>query len=77
MSGMEPEVRDFLKTVLKTISAAMLFLIFHMTIGLYLNWAFFEEEIRIGNIVYYVVLTGSFIYMLFYLYKLWKAKIFN
>lgn len=77
MSGMEPEVRDFLKTVLKTISAGMLFLVFHMIVGLYFNWAFFEGDVRLGNIIYYFIFTGSFIYMLFYLYKLWKGKIFN
>ena len=75
MSGMEPEIRDFLKTVLKTISAGMLFLIFHMTVGLYFNWAFYEDRIRIGNIVYYLILAGSFLYMLFYLYNIWKGKL--
>ena len=72
---MEPEIRDFLKTVLKTISAGMLFLIFHMTVGLYFNWAFYQENIRIGNIIYYFILAGSFFYMLFYLYKIWKDKL--
>jgi hypothetical protein len=75
MSGMEPEIRDFLKTVLKTISAGMLFLIFHMTVGLYFNWAFYQENIRIGNIIYYFILAGSFFYMLFYLYNIWKDKL--
>lgn len=75
MSGMEPEIRDFLKTVLKTISAGMLFLIFHMTVGLYFNWAFFEESIRIGNMIYYLVLVGSLTYMLYYLKKIWKSKL--
>jgi NADH:ubiquinone oxidoreductase subunit 3 (subunit A) len=77
MSGIEPEIRDFLKTVLKTISAGMLFLIFHMTVGLYLNWAFYEKTIRLGNIIYYVILAGSFIYMLVYLKKIWKGKVFK
>ncbi len=72
---MEPEIRDFLKTVLKTISAGMLFLIFHMTVGLYFNWAFYQENIRIGNIIYYFILAGSFFYMLFYLYNIWKDKL--
>jgi hypothetical protein len=75
MSGMEPEIREFLKTVLKTISAGMLFLIFHMTIGLYFNWAFFEETMRIGNIIYYLFLTASIIYLLYYLKKIWQGKI--
>jgi len=75
MSGMEPEIREFLKTVLKTISAGMLFLIFHMTIGLYFNWAFFEETMHIGNIIYYLFLTTSIIYLLYYLKKIWQGKI--
>ena len=40
--GIEPEVKDFLKRVLQTVSMGMLFLIVHMTFGLYLNWGFYE-----------------------------------
>jgi len=75
MSGMEPEVKEFLKRVLKTVSGGMLFLVFHMTVGLYFNWAFFEGEVRTGNWIYYLTLLLSFCYLLYYYYKLWKGKL--
>jgi len=73
MSGMEPEIKAFLKRVLQTVSAGMLFLIFHMTVGLYFNWAFFEKELRPGNIIYYLVFAASLLYLIYYYLKLWKG----
>jgi NADH:ubiquinone oxidoreductase subunit 3 (subunit A) len=70
---MEPEVRAFLKRVLKTVSAGMLFLLFHMTAGLYFNWAFFEGSIRAGNIIYYVIFLLSLSGLIYYLWRLWKG----
>jgi hypothetical protein len=73
--GIEPEIKDFLKRVLQTVSTGMLFLLIHMTFGLYLNWGFFEEKITIGNIIYYIFLFSSFIGLLYYYYRLWKARL--
>lgn len=42
MSGMEPEVQEFLKRIAQTVSVSLLFFLFHMTVGLYLNWAFLK-----------------------------------
>ncbi len=64
--GIEPEVKDFLKRVMQTVSTGMLFLLVHMTFGLYLNWGFYENQIRIGNVVYYVFLGVSFAGLLYY-----------
>jgi hypothetical protein len=73
--GVEPEIKDFLKRVLQTVSMGMLFLLVHMTFGLYLNWAFFDQNISIGNIIYYIFLTGSFIGLLYYYFRLWKERL--
>ncbi|MFN5335015.1 MAG: hypothetical protein ACK5BV_07505 [Bacteroidota bacterium] len=75
--GIEPEVKDFLKRVMQTVSTGMLFLLVHMTFGLYLNWGFYENQIRIGNVVYYVFLGVSFAGLLYYYYKLWKDRLIN
>jgi hypothetical protein len=76
-SGIEPEVRDFLKRVMQTVSTGMLFLLVHMTFGLYLNWGFYESQITIGNVVYYIFLLGSFAGLIYYYYKLWKDRLKN
>ena len=74
-SGIEPETRDFLKRIIQTISMGMLFLLLHMTFGLYFNWAFFEGSIRPGNIIYYIVLLLSLAGLIYYYYRLWKGKV--
>ncbi|MFO0452439.1 MAG: hypothetical protein ACK52I_27905, partial [Pseudomonadota bacterium] len=71
----EHEIIDFLKRVLQSVSTGMLFLLIHMTFGLYLNWGFFEEKITIGNIIYYIFLISSFISLMYYYYRLWKGRL--
>lgn len=75
MSGIEPETRDFLKRIIQTVSMGMLFLLVHMTVGIYFNWAFFEDTIRTGNIIYYLFFVGSLIALVYYYYRMWKGKI--
>lgn len=74
-SGIEPETRDFLKRIIQTISVGMLFLLLHMTFGLYFNWAFFEGDIRTGNIIYYIFLFLSLAGLIYFYYRLWKGKL--
>jgi NADH:ubiquinone oxidoreductase subunit 3 (subunit A) len=74
-SGIEPETRDFLKRIIQTISVGMLFLLLHMTFGLYFNWAFFEGNIRPGNIIYYIILLLSLAGLIYFYYRLWKGKL--
>ena len=76
-AGIEPEVKDFLKRILQTVSMGMLFLIVHMTFGLYLNWGFYEEKITAGNVIYYIFLIISLVGLLLYYNKLWKSRLTN
>jgi hypothetical protein len=72
MSHEEPDIRIYLQKVLKTVSAGMLFLLFHMTVGIYLNWGFFEGSIGIGNIVYYLFFLASLGGFIYYLLRVWR-----
>jgi hypothetical protein len=74
-AGIEPEVKDFLKRILQTVSMGMLFLIVHMTFGLYLNWGFYEEKISVGNVIYYIFFILSLVGLLLYYNKLWKSRL--
>ena len=74
-NGIEPEVRDFLKRVLQTVSTGMLFLLVNMTFGLYFNWAFYEQQITLGNIIYYCFFISSFTALLYYYHRLWKQRL--
>lgn len=53
MSEMEPEVRDFLVKIASSISMGLLWLLVNMTIGIYLNYAFFENAPTLGNYIFY------------------------
>lgn len=75
MSGMEPDAQEFLKRIVQTVSMGILFLLLHMTFGLYLNWAFFEGTPRIGNIIYYIVFLSSLAALIYFYLRLWKGKV--
>jgi NADH:ubiquinone oxidoreductase subunit 3 (subunit A) len=75
MSGMEPEVQEFLKRIAQTVSVSLLFFLLHMTVGIYFNWAFFEDSPRIGNIIYYLVFLASLAGLIYFYYRLWKGKL--
>ena len=75
MSEMEPEAIAFLKRVMQTVSVTMLFLLLHMTAGIYFNWAFFEGSPRIGNIIYYIIFMGSLAGLIYFYYRLWKEHL--
>jgi hypothetical protein len=75
MSGMEPEAQEFLKRIVQTVSMGILFLLLHMTFGIYLNWGFFKGSPTIGNIIYYIVFLASFAGLIYFYYRLWKGKL--
>jgi hypothetical protein len=74
MNDFEPDIRDYLHKVLKTVSVGLVFLLFHMTVGIFLNWAFFEGSMGIGNMVYYLVLVTTLAGMINYLIRVWKRE---
>lgn len=75
MSGMEPEVQEFLKRIVLTVSVSLLFFLFHMTVGLYLNWAFFESSLSIGNIIYYLIFLITLTGLIYFYYRVWRGKL--
>lgn len=72
MSDMEDETRDFLVKIATSISVALLWLLINTTIGIALNFAFFEDKPGIGNYIFYAWLLGSLIALVIYYRKKWK-----
>jgi len=70
---MEPEVKAFLALILNSLAMALLWMMVNMTAGIYFNLAFFEGQISIWNIIYYIFFLGSFIWLLFYFKRKWKG----
>ena len=70
---MEPDVKAFLLVIVQSISMAMLWLLLNMTFGIYFNYAFFDNGFSLGNVIYYLFLIASFIFLLIYLKRKWKG----
>lgn len=70
---MEPEVKAFLLRIVQSLSMTMVWLLINMTVGIYFNYAFFDDTPTLGNYIYGVFLVGSFILLLIYLKQKWKG----
>ncbi len=70
---MEPEVKAFLLMIVNSIAMCLLWMLLNMTFGIYFNYAFFDNGFAISNVIYYIFLIGSFIFLLIYLRKKWKG----
>lgn len=74
MSGMEPEVKDFLKRIVWSVFFGLSWLMVNMTIGIYYDLLFIRGNISIGNIIFYVFLIASLMGLIWFFFKIWKKK---
>ncbi len=72
MSGIEPEVKSFLAKIVKSLSVGLLWMLINSTIGIYFNFAFFENKPTIGNYIFYVWFLISFFFLIKLYRKIWK-----
>ena len=73
MSETEPDVWNFLRKILSSISISLLWLLINSTIGIGLNYAFFENKPSLGNYIFYAWFLISFVFLLRYLFKKWNV----
>jgi hypothetical protein len=74
MSSMEPEVRKFLKKILASVFAGLMWMILNMILGIYFDLFFIETKISMGNIIFYIIFIGSLVALILYYYHTWKTK---
>ena len=53
-------------------SIVLLWLLINEMLGIYLEWAFFDDGISLVNIIFYLWFLASFIFVVYYLIKKWK-----
>lgn len=73
-SGMEPEVQQFLKRIVSTLSVAILWMLVHTLLGIRFNLAFFDKGFRWYNLLYYLFFVGSFIGLIYFFWRTWRDK---
>ncbi len=72
--GWDPEVKRYFRKILNTISVGLFWMMSAATAGFYFGLAVPEGRIRLGNIIYYVVLLATLGLLIAYFYKLWNKK---
>lgn len=72
MSGMEPEVRQYLQGIAVSISLILLWMLTLILFGLKLGYFFFEAGHTLGSLIFYAWMLGSGIFLVRWLLKRWK-----
>lgn len=72
--GMEPDVQDFLKRVVWSISLVLVYMLILSTIGIAAGWFFFYDKPTLGNYVFYCWTLLSTIGVVIVLIKWWRKK---
>jgi hypothetical protein len=73
-SGIEPEVKRYLKKVLNSLFIGLLWLLINSTLGIYFELGFVDGKVAIGNILFYLWLVASIVLLLWYYYRTWKSS---
>lgn len=71
---MEPEVQDFLKRVVWSISLVLVYMLILSTFGIAAGWFFFYDRPTMGNYIFYTWTILSSIGVLFLLMKWWRKR---
>lgn len=68
----EEDPKIFLLRIVNTLAIVLLWMIVNIFIGLYLNYAFFEDVPNWKNYAYYAFLLISLIFLVIHLKRKWK-----
>ena len=71
---MDPQVAAFLKRILTTIGIVIFWMGTNSTFGIMLGYAYIEDKIQIGNVIFYTWFAISLPLMIWWLRKLWKEQ---
>ena len=72
--GIEPDVQDFLRRIMFSIGAGLLWLFINMTAGIFAGWFFYGTHPTKGNFIFYAWLLISFAALLRLYYRLWSKR---
>ncbi len=72
---MDPEVAAYLKRILNTIGILFFWMCINIAFGIMYGYAYFEQGLHIGNILFYLWLLISTPLVIWYLRKIWKEQV--
>lgn len=71
---MEVDVKKFLTKIATTISVVLLWMLINSSIGIALNYAFFDDKPTLGNFIFYAWFIASLVAVILYVRRKWKAN---
>jgi len=71
---MEEDAKEFLLRVVRSLTAALLWLLINMTLGIYLGLMIFVDSPSTANVIFYVWLLLSLAFLIRYLIRIWWPK---
>jgi len=74
MSSMEPDVQDFLKRIVWSVTLVLVYMLIISTAGIAGGWLFFYDTPTVGNYIFYTWVLLSTIALIWILVKWWKKK---
>jgi hypothetical protein len=72
---MEPDAREFLARIVKSLSITILWMLVNMTLGIFFDFGFIHSAITLTNIFFYVFLLSTLTALVWYLLKIWKENL--
>lgn len=74
MSSMEPDVQDFLKRIVWSVTLVLVYMLILSTAGIAGGWLFFYDTPTLGNYIFYSWILLSTVALIWLLVKWWKKK---
>ncbi|MBS1948915.1 MAG: hypothetical protein JST47_14220 [Bacteroidetes bacterium] len=74
MSEMEQDIKVFFKKLAVSVYTGVFWVFAVMTFGIYFRLMFIEDKISVGNIIFYLLVVFSFVFLARFYLKLWKEK---
>jgi hypothetical protein len=70
----EPDARNFLKKILKTMFFSLGWMFANVVLGLAFEYAYIEGRPSAANIIYYICSVAALIVLVLWLVKTWRKK---
>ena len=70
--GMEPDAKELLVKVSKSLATGLIWLMVNMTAGIYMGWLFFGDHMTTGNYIFYAFMILSLAGLVWYQVRLWR-----
>jgi hypothetical protein len=70
--GMEPDAKELLVKVSKSLATGLIWLMVNMTAGIYMGWLFFGDHMTTGNYIFYAFMILSLVGLVWYQVRLWR-----